>query len=149
MIWRSPGGRTDPAEITKVSRARDKSSITRCSTIATNPHLLSLSIDNPAPPHHRIRCDIEQPFKCLTGIDIGSMFFRLGLACFGDRRRVGILSFLGVEQIRCLLEDTIPVTMGNKVAVCLCLSDCVVVMIAVCLELCTRRCEVRKRSEDG
>ena len=71
------------------------------------------------------------------------MFFSLGLACFDDRRRVGILSFLCVEQIRCLLEDIILDTMGNKAAVGLCSFDCVVVVIAVCLKLCTRRCEVR------
>ena len=113
---------------------------------------MSLSIDNPAPPHHRITRDIEQLFGCLTGTDIGTIFSSLGLARFGGRRCVCILSFLGVERIRSLVEDTMRGTMGNKVAVCLFPFDCVVVMVAGYMELCTRGCEVRvhvRRSEDG
>jgi len=64
-----------------------------------NPHRLWLSIDNPAPPHHRIMRDIWQPFKCPKGIDIGFTFSSLGPICFGDRRCVGILSSLGVERM--------------------------------------------------
>ena len=60
-----------------------------------------------------------------------------------DRRRVGIPCLLGVERVRSLLEETILDTIGNKVAVCLCLFDYVVVVVEVCLELCTRGCEVR------
>ena len=69
-----------------------------------NPHLLWLSIDNPAPPYHRIVRDIEQLVECLTGTDTGLIFPRLGIACFVDRRHVGVLSLLGVERIRLLLE---------------------------------------------
>jgi len=61
--------------------------------------------------------DIEQLFECPTGIDIGFIFYSLGLICFQDHRRVGILSFLGVERIRSLLEETILDTMGNEVAI--------------------------------
>jgi len=99
--------------------------------------------------------DIEQLFGCLTGIDTRFIFSSLGFVCFGDRRRVGILSFLGVEWIRSLLEEKIRDTMGNEVKVWLCPFNCVVVMVEVCLELCTRGCEVRvrvrlgERSEDG
>jgi len=38
------------------------------------------------------------------GIDRVSIPSKIGLVCFGDRRRVDILSFLGVERIRSLLE---------------------------------------------
>jgi len=62
--------------------------------------------------------DIEQLFECPTGIDRVFVFSIMGTVCFGDRRRVGILSFLGVEQIRSLLEAIIRNTMGNEVAVC-------------------------------
>ena len=99
--------------------------------------------------------DIEQLCECLTGIDIGFIFFSLGLVCFDDRRRVGILSFLGVERIRFLLEETILDTMGNEVAIRLCPFDCVVVVVEVCLEFCTRgpevwvRVRLGERSEDG
>ena len=88
--------------------------------------------------------DIEQLFECPTGIDIGFTFSSLGLVCSGDRRRVGNLSFFGVERIRSLLE-TIRDTMGNEVTVWLCPFDCVDVVVEVCLELCTRGCEVGPR----
>ena len=96
--------------------------------------------------------DIKQLFECPTGIDTGFKFSSLGRACFGDRRCVGILSFLGIERIRSLLKDTLLGTIGNRVAVRLCPFNCVAVMVAVYLELCTRGCEVRvhfRRSEDG
>ena len=38
--------------------------------------------------------------------------------------------------------------MGNKVAVCLCSFDYVVMMVLVYLELCTCGCEVRVHSND-
>jgi len=100
---------------------------------------------------HRIVCDVEQLFECPTGIDIGFISSIQGLISFGDPRRVGILSFLGVDRVRSLLLDT----MGNEVADCLYSFDRVVVMVEVCLELCTRGCDVRVlvrlggRSEDG
>ena len=106
-------------------------------------------------PYHRIVCDIEQPLERLTGIDVGFVFPSLQLVYFYNRRRVGVFSFLGVERIRSLVEEKMLDTMGNEVAICLCPLDCVVVLAEVCLELCTRRCEVRirvrfgKRSEDG
>jgi len=65
-----------------------------------------LFIDNPALPHHRLVRDIEQLFECVTGVDIGSISYGLGLVCLVDRRHVGILSFPGVERIRSLLEET-------------------------------------------
>ena len=76
-----------------------------------------MSIDNPALLHHRIVHEIEQLFECLTGTDIGIIFSSLGLVGFGDRRCVGILTFLGAGRIRSLLEETILETMGNEVAV--------------------------------
>lgn len=110
-----------------------------------NPHLLRLSIDNPALPHHRIVRDIEQLLQCLTGIDIGFIFSDHGLIYFCDRGRVGILSFLGCERTRVLVEKTILDTMGNEVAICLRPFDRVVVLVEVCSELCTRGYEVRVR----
>ncbi len=108
-----------------------------------DPHLLRLSIDNPSLPRHRIVRDIEQLLQCLTGIDIGFVFSDHGLIYFCDRGRVGILSFLGFERIRALVEETILDTVGNEVAVCLGPFDRVVVLVEVCLELCTRGYEVR------
>ena len=110
-----------------------------------DPHLLRLSIDNPALPHHRIVRDIKQFPQCLTGIDFRFVFSDLSLIYFCDCGRVGILSFLGVERIRAFVEETILDTMGNKVAICLRPFDRVVVLVEVCLELCTRGCEVRVR----
>ena len=116
-----------------------------------NPHLLWLSVDNLVLPHHRIARDIEQLFECPTGIDIGLIFPTLGIICFGGPRHVGILSFLGVDRIRFLLEETTLDTMGNEVADCLYPFGLVVLMVEVCLELCTRGCDVRVRvrPEDG
>jgi len=143
--WDPVGGRIFLCGLYLVN-ARDKPSITGHSTFAMNPHPLWLSIDNPAPPPHRIVLDIEQLFECLTGIDTGFIFSSLGLVCFSGRRRVGILFFLSVKWIRSPLEDTILDTMGNKVAVYLCpFDDCVVVVVAICLELRTRGCDVRAR----
>jgi hypothetical protein len=99
--------------------------------------------------------DVEQLLKCFAGINIGFAFLSLGLVYFGDRRRVDILSFLGVERIRSLVEKTMLDTMGDEVAVCLCPLNRVVVLVEVCLELCARGCEVRvrvrlgERPEDG
>jgi hypothetical protein len=73
-----------------------------------DPHLLWLSIDNPALPHlphYRIMRDIEQPVQCLTGIYIWFGFSDLGLIYFCGRGHVGILSFLGVKRIRSLRRD--------------------------------------------
>jgi hypothetical protein len=120
-----------------------------------DPHLLWLSIDDPAVLRHRIVRDIEQLLECITGIDIRFVFSSLGLICFCDRRRVGILSFLGVERIWALVEETILDTMGNEVAICLRPFDRVIVLVEVCLELCTRGYDVRvrvrlgERPEDG
>jgi len=114
-----------------------------------NPHLLWLSIDNPAPPYHRIVRDIKQPFGCPTRIDTGFILSSSGIVYFGDRRRIGILSLLGVERVRALLEETIRDTLGNDVAVCLCPFDCVAVMVEVCLEICARGSEVRIRGRLG
>ena len=69
-----------------------------------SPHQLWSSIGDPAPPYYRIVGDIEQLFECLTRIDTEFMFSSLGLVCFSDRRCVGILSFLGVEQSQSVLE---------------------------------------------
>ena len=110
-----------------------------------DPHLLRLSVDNPALPHHRIVRDIKQLLQCLTGIDIRFVFADHGLVYFCDRGRVGILSFLGFERIRVLVEETILDTMGNEVAICLRPFDRMVVLVEVCLELCTRGYEVRVR----
>ena len=110
-----------------------------------DPHLLWLSIDNPALPHHRIVRDIEQSLQCLTGIDIRFVFSNLSLIYFCDRGRVGILSFLGFERIWALVEETILDTVGNEVAICLRPFDRVVVLVEVCSELCTRGYEVRVR----
>ena len=120
-----------------------------------NPHLLRLSIDDPALSHHRIVRDIEQFLQCPTGIDIRFVLSDLSLIYFRNRGRVGILSFLRFERIRALVEETILDTMGNEVAICLRPFDRVVVLVEVCLELCTRGYEVRvrirlgERPEDG
>jgi len=122
---------------------------------SVNPHPLWLSIDNPAPPRHRIVRNIERRFECPTGTDTGFTFSSLGLVRFGDFRGVDILSFLGVERVRSLLEGTVLDTMGNEVAVCLCPFNCVLIMVEVCLGLCTRGCGARvrvrlgERLEDG
>jgi hypothetical protein len=110
-----------------------------------DPHLLRLSIHNPALPHYRIMRDIEQPLQSLTGIYIGFDFSDLELIYFYDRGHVGIFSFLGFKRIRTLVEETILDTMGNEVAICLRPFDCVVVLVEVCLELCTPGYEVRVR----
>jgi len=49
------------------------------------------------------------------------------------------------QNLHNLLEETILDTMGNEVAVCLGTFDRVVVMVEVCLELCTRGCDARVR----
>ena len=96
---------------------------------SVNPHLLWLSVDNPVLPHHRIVRDIEQLFECPTGIDIEFIFPAQGIIRFGGPRSVGILSFLGVDRIRSLLEETTLDTVGNEVADCLYPFDSVVVMV--------------------
>ena len=99
--------------------------------------------------------DIEEPLECPTRIDIGFVLSNFGLIHFGYRRRVGTISFFGVERIRPLIEETILDAMGNEVAICLRPMDCMVVLVKVGLELCARGCEVRvrvrfgERSEDG
>jgi len=67
--------------------------------------------------------DIKQLFECPTGIDTGFILSSLGLVSFGYRARVGILSLLGVERTRSLLEETIFDTMGNNITVHLCAFD--------------------------
>jgi len=128
------------------SNSRDKPSITGCSIFTMHPHPLSLSIDNPAPPQSP-HCASRHTEQLFHEVPIGFIFSSLGLVRFGNRRRVCILSFIGgVKQIRSLLEVKIlGIWVINKVAVCLCLFDCVVVMVAVYLELRTRGCEVRVR----
>ena len=110
-----------------------------------DPHLLRLSIDNPTLLHHRIMRDIEQLLQCLTGVHIGFVFYDLGFIYFCDRGRFGILSFLGIERIRTLVEETILDAMGNEVAICLRPFDRMVVLVKVCLELRTSGYEVRIR----
>jgi hypothetical protein len=122
----------NPTEIATASRARDKSLITRCSTLSMDPDISQLSIDGPTLPHDRVVRDIEQLSECFTGIDIGFVFPSFGLICFGNCRRVGIrVGILGVEWVWSLVEETMLDTMGNEVAICLCPVDCVVVLVEV------------------
>ena len=93
--------------------------------------------------------DVEQLFEYSTGIDIGVIVSSLGLVYFGDIRRVGILSFLGGERIRSLLDETILDTLCNEVAASLCQFGCVVVILEVYLDLCTRGYEGRIRVRPG
>ena len=135
----------NPTEIAPASGARYKSLITGRSTLSVDPHLLRLSIDNPTLLHHRIMRDIEQLLQCLTGIHIRFVFYDLGLIYFCDRGRVGVLSFLGIERIRALVEETILDTMGNEVAICLRPYNRMVVLVEVGSELRTSGYEVRIR----
>jgi hypothetical protein len=72
---------------------------------------------------------------CLTGIYIGFDFSDLGLIYFCDRGHVGILSFLGFERIRTLVEETLLDTISNEVMICLRPFDRMIVLAEVYLEL--------------
>jgi len=67
-------------QTTPAPGATHKSLITVCSTLSMDSHILRLSIDIPALPHHHIMRDVEQPSSASRGSTSGPSSPTLGLS---------------------------------------------------------------------